>query len=85
MTLIEFSRITESLHYWHITEISQLNLSSKHHDKYKFALKLIGLATVCNLSPLEFVQKCQHWQLSVLWEISNTFTAWDVIAYASTS
>ena len=34
-------------------EISLLNLNSKHHDKYKFALKLIILWPIYNLFPLE--------------------------------
>ena len=33
--------------------ISQLNFDSKYHDKCKFALNLIYLATIFNLFPLE--------------------------------
>ena len=34
-------------------ETSRFNINSKHHDKPKFALKLIKLRTVYNLYPLE--------------------------------
>ena len=50
--------------------INHFNFNSKHHDKCKFALKLIGLLTVFNLFPLEVVQKCQDRQLCVLRENS---------------
>ena len=52
------------------TEINLFNLRSKHHDKYKFPLKLIVLLTVYNSFPLEVVQKYQHYQLYVLGENS---------------
>ena len=48
--------------------INHLNLNSKHHDKYKFALKLAPLVTTSNSCPLEVVQKCQ---LCVLMEKLN--------------
>ena len=52
--------------------ISYLNFKSKHHDKCKFAVKLISLANTSNFFfSLEVVQKCQHYQLSVLRENSN--------------
>ena len=46
-------------------------MSSKHHGKCQFALKLIQLSTIANLFPLEVVQKCQCSQLCVLRENSN--------------
>ena len=39
--------------------INYFNISSKYHDKCKFALKLILFLIVCNLFPLEVVQKWQ--------------------------
>ena len=51
-------------------EINPFNFNSKHYDKCKFSLKLIGLLTVSNLFPLEVVQKYQHCQLCVLRENS---------------
>ena len=51
-------------------EINHFNFNSKHYDKSKFTLKLIGLLTVFNLFPLEVVQKCQDRQLCVLRENS---------------
>ena len=35
---------------------NQLNCNSKHHDKCKFASKLIPVLTTSNLFPLEVVQ-----------------------------
>ena len=49
---------------------SHLNFNSKHHDKYKLALKLIRLAATTNSFSLEVVQKCQYCQLCVLRENS---------------
>ena len=62
--------------------ISHLNFNSKHHDKCKFELQLISLATTSNLFLLEIVHKCQHCQLCVLWEnlVSNETNA-DVRMY----
>ena len=37
--------------------ISHFSFNSRHHEKCKFALKLIALATTSNLFSLEFVQK----------------------------
>ena len=34
-------------------EIIHFNYNSKHYDKYKFVLKLIGRLTVSNLFPLD--------------------------------
>ena len=39
--------------------IVHTNFISKHHDKYKFALKFIQFVTISTLFPLEVVQKCQ--------------------------
>ena len=44
---------------------SIIKFNSKHHGKCKSARKLIKLATVSNLFPLEVVYLCQ---LCVLWE-----------------
>ena len=56
-------------------EINQIyfNFNSKYHDKCIFVVKLISLANTSNLFPLEVVQKCQHCQLCVLRENSNTW------------
>ena len=49
-------------------ETCDFNYNSKYYGKFKFTLKLIRFLTVCNWYPLEVVQKCQHWQLCVLWQ-----------------
>ena len=51
-------------------KINHFDYNSKHHDKYKSALKLIALLTIYNSFPLEVVQKYQHCQLYVLRENS---------------
>ena len=43
--------------------INHFNFNLKHHDKCQFVLKLIWLLIVCNLFPLEVVQKLQCCQL----------------------
>ena len=75
---IKFSRNTQNWQCWHFCiafifehemdiVISHLNFNSKLLDKCKFALKLIPVITISNLFSLEVAQKCQHWQLCVLW------------------
>ena len=51
--------------------VGHLTFHLKHHDKCKFAVKLIPLVITSNIFPLEIVQKCQHYQLCVLRKNSN--------------
>ena len=76
---IEFSRKVDNVDIFALLkfetkldeEINHFNFNSKHHDKCKFALKLIWYLTVFKLFSLEVVQKCQCCQLCVLQESSN--------------